>query len=137
MEVKRVCHRCGEINTINSENLISVDVWDEDNVYYKLMYFDCKRCRERIAVQIDSFESLTLFRELKALTIKVARKKLKHETISPKDIKKKDKWTKQLKEKREMLKELCSGKKLFDENKKVVIECLTFPKVGDIIESNL
>ena len=51
-----------------------------------------------------------------------------------KDIKKKDKWMKELKEKRKDLEELNSGKKLFDENKNIFIEALTFKKVGDIIE---
>ena len=59
---------------------------------------------------------------------------MKHQTISPKDIKKKDKWMKELKEKRKDLEELISGKKLFDENKNIFIEALTFKKVGDIIE---
>ena len=59
---------------------------------------------------------------------------MKHQTISPKDIKKKDKWMKELKEKRKDLEELNSGKKLFDENKNIFIEALTFKKVGDIIE---
>ena len=137
MEVKRICSKCGEVNTINSENLIRVDVWDEDGKYYKLMYYDCKRCNERIVVQIDNTETLNIFKQFKALTIKVARKQIANQTVSPKDIRKKDKWTKQLKEKREILKELCNGKKLFDENKNIVVECLTFPKVGDIIDSNL
>ena len=62
---------------------------------------------------------------------------MKGETISPKDVNKKDRWMKELRRKREDLNELCIGKKLFDENKKVVVEQLTFSKVGDIIESNL
>jgi hypothetical protein len=137
VEVQRVCSKCGEVNIVDSSNLIRVDVYDEEGTYYKLMYYDCKRCKERIAVQLDNTETLEMFRKLKALTIKVARKNMKGETVSPKDVRKKDKWMKELREKRETLNELCSGKKLFDENKKVVIEQLTFPKVGGIIESNL
>lgn len=114
-----------------------MDVYDEEGTYYKIMYCDCKRCGERDVVQIDSTETLEMFRKLKSLTIKVARKNMKGETVSPKDVRKKDKWMKELRKKREDLNELCSGKKLFDENKKVVVEQLTFPKVGDIIESNL
>ena len=114
-----------------------MDVYDEEGTYYKIMYCDCKRCKERDVVQIDNVETLEMFRKLKSLTIKVARKNMKGETVSPKDIRKKDKWMKELRKKREDLNELCSGKKLFDENKKIVVEQLTFPKVGDIIESNL
>lgn len=137
MEVQKVCNKCGEANTVDSSNLIRIDAYDEDGMYYKLMYYDCKRCKERIVVQLDNTETLEMFRKLKALIIKVARKNMKGETVSPKDIRKKDKWMKELRKKRETLNELCSGKKLFDKNKKVVIEQLTFPKVGDIIESNL
>ena len=137
LKVQRVCRKCGEVNEVDSSNLIRMDVYDEEGTYYKIMYCDCKRCRERDVVQIDNVETLEMFRKLKSLTIKVARKNMKGETVSPKDIRKKDKWMKELRKKREDLNELCSGKKLFDENKKVVVEQLTFPKVGDIIESNL
>lgn len=137
MEVQRVCSKCGEVNTLDSSNLIRVEVTDENGTFYKIMYHDCKRCGERDVVQIDSAETLKMFRELKSLTIKVARKNVKGETISPKDIRKKDRMMKQLRSKRAELEEFCNGKKLFDENKKVIVEQLTFPKVGDIIESNL
>ena len=137
LKVTRVCRKCGEVNEFGSENLIRADVYDEDGTYYKIMYCDCKRCGERDVVQIDSMETLEMFRKLKKLILKVARKNTKREIVSPKDIKKKDKWMKELREKREVLNEVCNGKKLFDENKKVVVEQLTFPKVGDIIDSNL
>lgn len=137
VKVQRVCRKCGEVNEIDSSNLIRADVYDEEGTYYKIMYCDCKRCGERDVVQIDNTETLGMFRKLKDLTIKVARKNVKGETVSPKDVNKKDRWMKELRRKREDLNELCSGKKLFDENKKVVVEQLTFSKVGDIIESNL
>ena len=137
MKVQRVCRKCGEVNEVDSGNLIRMDVYDEEGTYYKIMYCDCKRCKERDVVQIDNVDTLEMFRKLKSLTIKVARKNMKGETVSPKDTRKKDRWMKELRKKREDLNELCSGKKLFDENKKVVVEQLTFPKVGDIIESNL
>lgn len=137
MKVQRVCRKCGEVNEIDSSNLIRADVYDEEGIYYKIMYCDCKRCGERDVVQIDNMETLGMFRKLKDLTIKVARKNVKGETVSLRDVRKKDRWMKELRRKREDLNELCSGKKLFDENKKVVVEQLTFPKVGDIIESNL
>ena len=137
MKVKRVCRKCGEVNEIDSSNLIRVNAYDEEGTYYKIMYCDCKRCGERDVVQIDNTETLGMFRKLKDLTIKVARKNVNGETVSPRDVRKKDRWMKDLRKKREDLNELCSGKKLFDENKKVVVEQLTFQKVGDIIESNL
>lgn len=137
MEVQRVCGKCGEVNMIDSSNLIREDVYDEEGTYYKIMFYDCKRCKERDVVQIDSMETLILFRKLKKLILKVAKKNRKGETVSPKDVKKKDELMKELREKREELKDVCNGKKLYDKDKKVVVEQLTFPKVGDIIENNL
>lgn len=137
MEIQRVCKKCGEVNEIDSSNLIRKDVHDEYGNYYKLMYCDCVRCHTRDFVQIDDKNTLEEFKRLKKLIIKVARKQLKGETISQKDIKKKDKMMKQIREDREKLKEICAGKKYFDENEKIIAECLTFEKVGDIIESNL
>lgn len=137
MEIQRVCKKCGEVNEIDSSNLIRKDVHDEYGNYYKLMYCDCVRCHTRDFVQIDDKNTLEEFKRLKKLIIKVARKQLKGETISQKDIKKKDKMMKQIREDREKLREICAGKKYFDENEKIIAECLTFEKVGDIIESNL
>lgn len=137
MEVQRVCGKCGEVNMIDSSNLVREDVYDEEGTYYKIMFCDCKRCKERDVVQIDSMETLILFRKLKKLILKVAEKNRKGETVSPKDVKKKDELMKELREKREELKDVCNGKKLYDKDKKVVVEQLTFPKVGDIIENNL
>ena len=137
MEIKRVCKKCGEVYEVDSSNLIRKDVHDEYGNYYKLMYCDCVRCHTRDFVQIDDKNTLEEFKRLKKLIIKVARKNVNGQTISQKDIKKKDKMMKQIREDREKLKEICAGKKYFDENEKIIAECLTFEKVGDIIESNL
>lgn len=137
MEIKRVCKKCGEVFEIDSSNLIRKDVHDEYGNFYKLMYCDCVRCHTRDFVQIDDKNTLKEFKRLKKLIIEVAKKNVKGQTVSPKDIKKKDRLMKQVREDREELKEVCAGKKYFDENEKIVAECLTFEKVGDIIESNL
>lgn len=137
MEVKRVCKKCGEVNGVNSNNLKHLDVYDEAGTHYKIMFYDCERCNERDVLQIDNEETMKIFRELKKLILKVERKRTKDETISQKEVKRKDKWMKELREKRERLNDLCNGKRLVDENKKVVVEQLTIKKVGDIIESNL
>lgn len=137
MEVKNACRRCGEVNIVNSKNLISEDAWDLEGNYYKIMYYDCKRCKERIVLQIDDIDSLNLFREFKRLIIRVSRKQINHQTIGKKDIKKKDKYTRELKDRREKLKSKCEGIKLLDKDKNIIVEVLTFPRVGDIIESNL
>lgn len=137
MEIKRVCKKCGEVYEIDSSNLIRKDVHDEYGNFYKLMYCDCVRCHTRDFVQIDDKNTLKEFKRLKKLIIEVAKKNVKEQTVSPKDIKKKDRLMKKIREDREKLKEVCVGKKYFDENEKIVTECLTFEKVGDIIESNL
>lgn len=137
MEIKRVCKKCGEVYEIDSSNLIRKDVHDEYGNFYKLMYCDCVRCHTRDFVQIDDKNTLKEFKRLKKLIIEVAKKNVKEQTVSTKDIKKKDRFMKKIREDREKLKEVCAGKKYFDENEKIVAECLTFEKVGDIIESNL
>lgn len=137
MEIKRVCKKCGEVFEIDSSNLIRKDVHDEYGNFYKLMYCDCVRCHTRDFVQIDDKNTLKEFKRLKKLIIEVAKKNVKGQTVSPKDIKKKDRLMKKIREDREKLKEVCAGKKYFDENEKIVAECLTFEKVDDIIESNL
>ena len=137
MKVERICERCGEVNTIDSSNLIRQDAYSEDGEYFKVMYCKCKRCKEINVVQIDNMETLELFRKLKALIIKVAKKQMKKEMVSPKEVKKKDKLTKELREKRKDIEELMQGRKLLDENGEILVNSLTFQKVGDIIDSNL
>ena len=50
---------------------------------------------------------------------------------------KKDRLSKDLRVKRMQLEEVNNGKILYDKNKKVFTNCLTFPKVGDIIENKM
>lgn len=137
MEVKRVCTRCGEVNEINANSLKKADVHDEYKKYYKVMYFDCKRCGERTVVQVDSFETLKTLKKLKGTILNAVRANVSGRSVSRRDQNRKDRLTIMLREQRERLEESCSGKKLFDEDEKVFIEQLTFPKDGDIIDSNM
>lgn len=137
MEIKRVCEKCGEINTINKDILKSKDVYDTLGEHYIILYYDCERCKEKHVLQIDSEETYKMSRELKKLIVKVARKRIQEKGVSKKEIEKKNNLTEGLKVKRVKLEDIMTGKKIFDENKKIVIEQLTFPKVGDIIDSNL
>ena len=43
MQVERICERCGEVNNIDSSNLVRQDVYSEDGEYFKVMYCKCKR----------------------------------------------------------------------------------------------
>lgn len=137
MEVKRVCNKCGEVNSLDSKSLLKKDVYDEDKKHYAILYFECVRCKEVEVVQIDDNESIQAFKELKALFIKAMRKRLKNETVSPREVKKKDRLIKKLNEKRKLLNELSKGKTFYDENGKIFIKELTMYTGGDIIESDM
>lgn len=137
MEVKRVCNKCGEVNSLDSKSLLKKDVYDEDKKHHVILYFECVRCKEVEVVQIDDNESIQMFKEIKALFIKAMRKRLKKETVSPREVKKKDRLTKKLNEKRKLLNEVSKGKTFYDENGKIFIKELTLYTGGDIIESDM
>lgn len=137
MEVKRVCNKCGEVNSLDSKSLLKKDVYDEDKKHHVILYFECVRCKEVEVVQIDDNESIQTFKEIKALFIKAMRKRLKKETVSPREVKKKDRLTKKLNEKRKLLNEVSKGKTFYDENGKIFIKELTMYMGGDIIESDM
>lgn len=137
MEVKRVCNRCGEVNSLDSKSLLKKDVYDEDKKHHVILYFECVRCKEVEVVQIDDNESIQTFKEIKALFIKAMRKRLKKETVSPREVKKKDRLIKKLNEKRKLLNEVSKGKTFYDENGKIFIKELTMYMGGDIIESDM
>ncbi len=136
MEVKNVCLKCGEVNEINSFNLKKEQCHTIEGDFVQLMYYQCKRCKERMVVQIDDSETMRLSREHKKLFIKMSKKSLKHETVSPKDIKKRAKLSKEINEKRKALEEKYNGRMILDENENIFTEHLTFGKEGDIIESS-
>lgn len=137
MEVKRVCNKCGEVNSLDSKSLLKKDVYDEDKKHHVILYFECVRCKEVEVVQIDDNESIQTFKEIKALFIKAMRKRLKKETVSPREVKKKDRLIKKLNEKRKLLNEVSKGKTFYDENGKIFIKELTMYMGGDIIESDM
>lgn len=137
MEVKKVCNRCGEVNSLDSKSLLKKDVYDEDKKHHVILYFECVRCKEIEVVQIDDNESIQTFKEIKALFIKAMRKRLKKETVSPREVKKKDRLIKKLNEKRKLLNEVSKGKTFYDENGKIFIKELTMYIGGDIIESDM
>ena len=137
MEVKKVCNKCGEVNSLDSKSLLKKDVYDEDKKHHVILYFECVRCKEVEVVQIDDNESIQTFKEIKALFIKAMRKRLKKETVSPREVKKKDRLTKKLNEKRKLLNDVSKGKTFYDENGKIFIKELTMYIGGDIIESDM
>lgn len=124
MEVNRVCGKCGKVNQLNAATLKHADVHN-DVGYVRLTYYKCVECGEKIVVQIDDIVSRQIFADLKNLTIKCAKKNAKHETISPKDIKRKDKLTKKLRERRAELETIYKHTDLYDENEKIFVKELT------------
>lgn len=137
IKVERICLKCGEVNEVSAENMKKVDTWTEDGEYLRICYISCSRCKEKIFLQVDNMETINEFKELRDLTIKAARMRLKGQTVGKKMFRKKDRLSKDLRVKRMQLEEVNSGKILYDKNKKVFTNCLTFPKVGDIIENKM
>lgn len=134
MEVKNACTKCGCINTVDVNSLLRKDVTDKDGNHYRLLCFKCEQCKSINVVQIDNNETRQLYRTFKSLLVKVMKKRVKHETISPKDIKKKDKYTKTLSQMREELKQRTNGATMYDEDGNVFVEHLSFVSrdmVGD------
>lgn len=86
---KNACTKCGCINTIDIHSLLRKDITDKDGNHYLVLYFKCEQCKTINVVQIDNNETRQLYRTFKSLLIKVMKKRVKHETISPKDVKKK------------------------------------------------
>lgn len=125
METARVCNKCGEINKVNKEVIKTAWVHDEYGHYYKAAYIECVRCKERLILLLDTRRTDYLRKVLISL--------LK----SGKDRARYDKTDAILTKKREEIKEKVNGLKLLDENENIFSFGLTFPKVGDIIESDL
>lgn len=130
---KNVCGRCGELNVINAGNIKEIDLKDAGGRYFKLTYVFCKRCKEIMPLQIDDVETIEIYKKLKRHIVKVAKKQMRHEDVTKEDIKKKDRLTEKLKEKRLILKNGVSGKEFYLLDGEIFINPLTFPKVGDII----
>lgn len=136
-ETIRVCDSCGKGIIVNQNNLKRTDAYDENGNYYILMYVVCSDCNNSIVVQIDDVRTRAIFNDLRDLTLKAIQKRIKHETVSPKANKRSEKLTKKLKAMRKELEKKCNGKEMYDKDKNIIINSLTFPDRGDIIESNL
>ena len=77
-------------------------------------------------VQIDNNDTRQLYLTFKSLLINVMNKRVKHEIISSKDVKKKDKYTKTLSKMREELKQRTEGKTMYNDDGSVFVERLSF-----------
>lgn len=137
MKTSRVCERCGEVNVLSSESILKKDVYDLDGTFYKLLYCKCERCGEINVLQIDDIHTLHKLQKVKKMIIRAIRNNKSERKNEEKDKRKSERLMTELREDRKELEEMCSGKKVYDENKKVFVERLTFQKVGDIIDSNL
>lgn len=132
LEVEKVCEKCGEINTLNGKTIMKDSATDCDGEKYEVIYFTCKRCGECVVLQIDNEETKALLERFKQLMYKTMQNNEKGIKPKKRDLKKKDIWNKDLKEKREQLKEIMSGKALY-KNGEIFINHLTFLKEGDIL----
>lgn len=129
------CPYCGEINLANNMSLVKQDLYTGTGYYLRVIYLQCTSCKSHIVVQVDDAKSLAIYRELSGLILKTFKKRVKKETISPKDMKKKDKLTMKLRRMRYDLKDQVKGLTLYDENKNIIIKGLTFSEEGDIIDN--
>lgn len=137
MEIERICVKCGKPNTLTSETLKEMEVWTEEDKQYKLTYYQCTECHEKVIVQVDNKKTMEELKQLKLLIVDTAKKKMEGKTISPKRVKKKDKLFKSLTKERPILMQELNGKKILDSNKNIILERLTFQKESDIIDSNM
>lgn len=137
MKTSRVCERCGEVNVLSSESILKKDVYDLDGTFYRLLYCKCNRCGEINVLQIDNIHTLHKLRKIKKMIMKAIGNNKAERENGEKDKRKSERLMNDLREERKKLEEMCAGKKVYDENKKVFVERLTFQKVGDIIDSNL
>lgn len=137
MEIERICNKCGEVNKLNERTVLHEDTWTNDREYVRLTYYRCCRCKEVVPLQLDNEETLQIFEEYKKLFKDALMKQIKKQTVGKKAIKRKDKLTKQLRNKRTELEEIHKGKKLYDKNGKVFINVLTNIGAGDIINGEM
>ena len=136
--VQRACNKCRELNRFDNKTVKRKDVYGEDNTYYRVIYFKCQNCKEINVVQIDNIETLNVWHDLKDLMLKTMKKRLEHQTVSPKAVKKKDKLNKRLNKMRQKLKETAGIDLYVDKNtKEIFVKGLTISMECDKIDSNL
>lgn len=133
MEIKNICDSCGFVNTVNGNSIKKLDVKTESGDYLRLMYYKCESCKKKVVVQVDNMETRKIFGDYRNLIAKCAVKRQKGETISPKDIRKKDKWEKDLKKIRDGLVSKYRGEKVIKENGEIFLEHLTVNGEYDIL----
>ena len=123
-QIPNVCPKCGEVNYTDVQNVKREWVHTDDNRYIRVIYTECVRCKERMLLQADTKQTITL--KDKAIRLLLHRKRDEYENVN-----------KRLTEKRNLLNEQIRGLTVYDENEKVFAECLTVLRDGDIIESDL
>lgn len=141
IEVQRACLKCGELLTINKDNLKNIDfVYDAitGTKHLSVLYVVCPRCNEINAMQIDDAETRKIKSELFALTLKTIRDRKAGKEVREKTKRKKDKLMNELMEKRQELEEKLQGAFLRSEkDDNFKINGLTTLKKDDIIIGEL
>lgn len=135
IETERVCEHCGKINTIT--HLSVQKEWctcEQTEEKAKLIYQRCEGCKEPMILQVDDSETIEISRKEKELMLKAIKKRAKKQTVSPKDMRKREKLDKELKRKREDLKEHFEGKTFLQDDGKILCERLTILRKDAIID---
>ena len=138
IETARVCEHCGKINTIT--HLSIQKEWctcEQTEEKAKLIYQRCEGCKEPMILQVDDSETIEISRKEKELMLKAIRKRAKKQTVSPKEMRKREKLDKELRKKREVLNEHFEGKTFLQDDGKILIERLTFLRKDAIIDSKV
>lgn len=138
IETERVCEKCGRINTVNH---ISVKKeWctcEQTGEKVKLIYQRCEGCKEPMILQVDDNDTIAISRKEKELMLKAIRKRAKKQTVSPKEMRKREKMDKELRKKREALNEHFEGKTFLQDDGKILIERLTILRKDAILDSKV
>lgn len=137
IEVEKACMTCGRIDKLNKFNLKSEWMYTEDGEKYKIMYHICPQCKSKEAVQADN--ELTVGLKQRSIDILLNRRESgkKRQRGRSKSEKKYYELSKRLREEREKLEILLSGKTMYDKCGNIVVKHLTFPERSDIIESKM
>lgn len=123
-QVPNICPKCGEINYTGVQEVKREWVHTEDDRHIRVIYIECTRCKEKMILQADTKQTISL--RDKAIRLLLRRNRAEYE-----------KADKRLTEKRNFLNEQIRGLTVYDENEKIFTEHLTVLRESDIIESDL
>ena len=137
MKLIQFCEKCEKVETIESEDVKQMEVYDEERNSYRLTYYTCSKCKHINPLQIDSPATVAISGSINALLMSVMKKRENGVLPSEKSKRRYEKLNKQLDRKRKNIIDKLEGNPLYNYNKNIVVEHLTLKSEGDIIESDM